>query len=72
VNNGRYEALHHFGRQFGMQRLEGTDLSGLDFADLARAQGLAATTVEAADELDAALLGAFSADGPTLIDVRVA
>ncbi|WP_226015897.1 benzoylformate decarboxylase [Novosphingobium sp. FKTRR1] len=71
INNGRYEALHHFGRQFGMQRLEGTDLSGIDFADIARAQGLAATTVSEVGELDAALAGAFVAEGPTLIDVRV-
>lgn len=71
VNNRRYEALVNFGRHFGLQKTEGTTLSGIDFCALARGQGLSAERVETAAALDAALLASFSAPGPTLVDVMV-
>lgn len=71
VNNGRYEALHGFGRQFGLQKLVGTDLSGLDFVALASGHGVAARRVETATALDESLAWSFSSSGPTLIDVIV-
>jgi benzoylformate decarboxylase len=71
LNNRRYEALHVFGRHFGLQSLEGTDLSGLDFVKLAEGQGVAAVRVDDAAELDAALAAAFSCNAPMLVEVVV-
>ncbi len=71
VNNSRYEALHVFGRHFGLQKLEGTDLSGLDFVALAEGQGVPAVRVADADALDAALSAAFASAGPMLVEVEV-
>jgi benzoylformate decarboxylase len=72
INNQRYEALHVFGRHFGLQSLEGTQLPGLDFVGLAQSQGVAAARVETAAELDAALAAAFHTDVPILLEVMVA
>lgn len=72
LNNRRYEALRGFGRLFGMQSVEGTDLSGLDFCGLAGAQGVAARRVDAAVEIDAALAWSFAAAGPTLVEMMIA
>jgi benzoylformate decarboxylase len=72
VNNRRYEALHVFGRHFGLQSLEGTDLSGIDFVSLATGQGVDALRVESADTLDAALTKAFTSPTPMLVEVLVA
>ena len=71
VNNARYEALHSFGRMFGLQRLVGTQLPGLDFVALAEGQGVRARLVASPHELDAALGWSFDAPGPTLLDVRI-
>jgi benzoylformate decarboxylase len=71
VNNSRYEALHVFGRHFGLQKLEGTDLSGLDFVALAKAQGIPAVCIESVEALDDALSSAFESTGPMLVEVKV-
>jgi benzoylformate decarboxylase len=71
VNNRRYEALHVFGRHFGLQSLEGTDLSGIDFVSIAKGQGIDAVRVEHADALDTALSSAFQSSGPILVEVLV-
>ncbi|HVW67353.1 MAG TPA: benzoylformate decarboxylase [Steroidobacteraceae bacterium] len=71
VNNQRYEALHEFGRHFGLDRLVGTALQGLDFCGLARSQGCRALRVERAAELDEALRAGCAATAPTLIEVLV-
>jgi benzoylformate decarboxylase len=71
VNNARYEALHSFGRMFGLQELVGTKLPGLDFVGLAAAQGVSGRLVASVGELDAALAWSFAMSGPTLVDVRV-
>jgi benzoylformate decarboxylase len=71
VNNRRYEALHVFGRHFGLPTLQGTDLSGLDFVALAQGQGVDAVRVDTADALDAALTSAFAATKPVLVEVIV-
>ena len=72
VNNGRYEALRSFGHHFGLKKLEGTDLPGLDFTSIARGQGVKAERVTTAAELDQALRASFQETGPTLLDVLVA
>jgi benzoylformate decarboxylase len=69
IKNGRYEALHEFGRHFDLQYLPGTQLPALDFCGLARAQGLQAVRVEKTSQLDAALTAAFRADKPMLVEV---
>jgi benzoylformate decarboxylase len=71
INNRRYEALHIFGRHFGLQTLEGTDLSGIDFVSIAKGQGVDAVRVEHADTLDATLIRAFASFRPMLVEVLV-
>lgn len=72
VKNGRYEALHNFGRHFAMQDLPGTQLPDLDFCALASGQGVRSTRVTAAGELDDALRQSFAAGYPNLVEVTVA
>jgi benzoylformate decarboxylase len=40
VNNRSYAALRQFGGHFGLEKVEGSDLDGLDFAPSHRAMGL--------------------------------
>jgi benzoylformate decarboxylase len=72
VNNGRYEALHHFSKRFGLTHPVGTDLPGIDFVQLARAQGCEASRVEKTADLKAALQTALGSPRPTLLEVVVA
>ena len=72
VNNGRYEALRHFARRFGVADPVGTSLPGIDFVQLAQAQGCDAVRVTRAGELPAALHTALASAGPMLVDVHVA
>ncbi|MBY0393546.1 MAG: benzoylformate decarboxylase, partial [Novosphingobium sp.] len=71
IKNGRYEALHSFGRKFGMQSLPGTQLPHLDFCALAEAQGVAARRADTAAALDDALRWSFAADVPSLVEAVV-
>ena len=72
INNGKYQALRDFGQTFGMQRVVGTDLSGLDFCALAKGHGITACEqVSDADALKIALEKAFAAKGPNLVEVVV-
>jgi len=72
VNNSRYEALKQFGGRFGVPRPVGTELPGIDFVSLARAQGCDAIRVTDAASLTPALRTALAATRPILIDVHVA
>ena len=71
IKNNRYEALHHFGRIFGMQTLVGTQFPELDFCKLAEGHGVAARRASDAVGLDEALRWSFAASGPTLVEVEV-
>ena len=71
VNNGRYEALHHFSKRFGLKDPVGTDLPGIDFVKLAQAQCCDAVRVTRAAELEATLRSALAASRPTLVEVLV-
>ncbi|KPF80813.1 thiamine pyrophosphate-dependent enzyme [Novosphingobium sp. AAP93] len=71
IKNGRYEALHSFGRKFGMQSLPGTQLPHLNFCALAEAQGVAARRTDTAAALDEALKWSFAADVPSLVEAVV-
>ena len=72
VNNGRYEALHHFSKRFALSKPVGPDLPGIDFVQLAKAQGCDGMRVSKAAELEPALRAALSSPRPTLVDVVVA
>ena len=71
VANNSYRALEEFGRHFDIRTLPGIKLPHLDFCALAQGQGVKARRVDRWEELDAALAEAFSADTPTLLEVRV-
>lgn len=72
LNNSGYAALTGFSGEFGMNHVPGCDLSGLDFAQLAEAQGIPSRRVDAVAELDDALAWSFAETGPTLLDLRIA
>lgn len=71
VNNSRYQALHHFSQRFGITAPVGTDLPGIDFVGLAKAQGCEGVRVTRAADLAPALKSAFAAAAPTLVEVVV-
>jgi benzoylformate decarboxylase len=71
VKNGRYEALLEFGRHFGLEKTVGTSLPDIDFCSLARGLGCHAIAVERIEHLDDALLSAFSATTPIVVEVTV-
>lgn len=71
LDNGRYAALDGFGAHFGIENPPGCDLSGLDFAALAEAQGVPGARVEAPEELEGALKAVLEPGGPALLDVRI-
>jgi benzoylformate decarboxylase len=71
VNNSRYQALHHFSKRFGIEAPVGTDLPGIDFVQLAQAQGCEGVRVTRAAELQGALKAALNAPRPTLVEVVV-
>lgn len=71
VNNGSYRALDEFSRRFGVEKPVGTNLSGIDFVQLARGQGCDAMRVSHVGELESALKNALAAPGPMLLDVQV-
>lgn len=72
LNNRRYKALDLFSQRFGVTQPVGTDLNGIDFVQLARAQGCEASRVTRATDLEGALKAALTAPLPTLLEVQVA
>jgi benzoylformate decarboxylase len=71
IKNGCYEALHEFGRHFGLGRLPGTELPQLDFSGLAQSQGVQSIRVERPQDLERALRAAFQSAKPMLLEVVV-
>lgn len=71
LKNRRYEALHSFGRHFGMQQLVGTQFPELDFCALAQGHGVPARLATDAATLDAALAWSLEAAGPTLVEAVI-
>jgi len=76
LNNRRYAALQEFAPTFGFAagaRLEGTDLSGLDFVALARGMGVVdAVRVDRPEALRATLEAALRSSAPALVEIVVA
>jgi benzoylformate decarboxylase len=50
----------------------GLDLPALESAEIAKGYGVSAKRVDGRDELHAALTDALAADGPQLVEVKVA
>lgn len=71
IRNNRYEALHQFGRHFGLQSLMGTQFPELDFVRIAEGHGLRAERAGDANTLRAALARSFAAGEPTLVEAVV-
>ncbi len=71
VNNGYLGMVRQWQQLFEGQRYSGTPLTGPDFAKLAEAHGLRGTTVEHAQDADAAIAAAWAHDGCVVIDFRV-
>lgn len=71
VNNGGYAALKSFSKRFGLADPVGTQLSGIDFVQLAAGQGCGALRVTGSVQLHDALKLALVSDGPMLVDVHV-
>jgi benzoylformate decarboxylase len=72
MNNSAYAALSGFSAEFGMNFVPGCDLTGLDFVQLAEAQGIPARRVDTPGDIDEALAWSFERSGPTLVDFRIA
>jgi len=75
LKNRRYAALPEFAPAFGFrpdEPLPGTELPGIDFVALARAQGCAGVNVSRAQDLRNALVEALQARVPTLVEVDIA
>ncbi|HSG33351.1 MAG TPA: benzoylformate decarboxylase, partial [Sphingomonadaceae bacterium] len=64
MNNSAYAALTMFSSEFGMNHVPGCDLSGIDFVQLAEAQGIPARLVDEIAEIDDALEWSFEQSGP--------
>lgn len=74
LKNGRYAALQEFAPSFGFRHgepLVGTDLPGIDFLALARAQGCDAVQAADAATLHDVLRAALAAPVPTLVEIIV-
>lgn len=71
LKNRRYEALHSFGRLFGLQTLVGTQFPELDFCALAAGHGIEGRSAADASSLDAALAWSLAADKPTLVEAVI-
>jgi benzoylformate decarboxylase len=72
INNGDYAALSHFARHFPIDRTYGTEIGGMDFVGIARAQGLEARRVANAAELEEMLPAALASPRTNLIEIVVA
>jgi benzoylformate decarboxylase len=75
LKNRRYAALQEFKQTFGFepqQRLEGSELPGLDFVALARGHGCEGVRVSDPAALHAVLRDALGARTPRLVEVDVA
>jgi benzoylformate decarboxylase len=71
LNNRGYRALDEFGRLFGLDRLQGSAVSGIDFCALAASFGMAAMRIAAAAEIDDVLRRALDAPGPVLVEALI-
>ena len=71
LNNSGYAAVKSLGARMGIPQMPGSDVSGIDFVEVARGFGCQASRVERAEELAPALRQAYASDQPWLVDVRM-
>src|SRR5689334_18277220 len=72
LNNSEYAILKWFAGVEQVEGAPGLDLPALDVSAVAQGYGVQARSVDGADELREALREDIAADGPRLIEVRVA
>ncbi len=76
LNNGRYMAVENHLRTYGRRaaaerRYIGTEITGIDFAGLARGFAVEAERVEAPDMLGPAFQRALARHAPSLVEVLI-
>jgi acetolactate synthase-1/2/3 large subunit len=71
LNNGYLGMVRQWQQLFFEGRYSGTPLLGPDFAQVARAYGIPALTVQEKGEVEPALGEAIATEGPILIDFRI-
>jgi benzoylformate decarboxylase len=71
LDNGQYGAVRSHAKDFGVGKIPGTELGGIDFAGLATSLGCAGVLVETAEELAPAVAAALASDRPTVLHVKV-
>jgi benzoylformate decarboxylase len=72
LRNEEYAILKWFSMLEGVENAPGLDLPALDVAAVAEGYGVPATRADTKDALDAALAEALDADGPRVVEVKVA
>jgi benzoylformate decarboxylase len=72
LRNDEYAILKWFGELESARGAPGLDLPALDTVAVAAGYGVPATRADGREELEAALRDAFRADGPRLVETRVA
>lgn len=72
VNNSTYGALRGFAARLDALNAPGLDVPGIDFLHLAAGYGVQASRTTTRVEFEAAYAAALAADGPVLIDARIA
>ncbi|MFI5608395.1 benzoylformate decarboxylase [Amycolatopsis sp. NPDC051903] len=71
LDNAQYAAVRILGETAGGTKVPGTELGGIDFAQLAQSMGVPARTVEQGADLRDALADALGENGPRLVHVKV-
>jgi benzoylformate decarboxylase len=71
LNNSGYGAVKSLATRMGLAHMPGSDVSGVDFGDVARGFGCRASRVEHAAELAPALLQAYASSEPWVVEVRM-
>jgi benzoylformate decarboxylase len=71
LNNAGYGAVKSLAARMGLAHMPGSDVSGVDFGDVARGFGCRASRVEHAAELAPALLQAYASSEPWVVEVRM-
>ena len=71
LNNSGYAAIKSLAARMGVAHMPGSDVTGVDFVDVARGFGCRASRVEHAADLGPALAQSFASNEPWLVDVRM-
>ena len=72
LRNDEYAILKWFGELEQAHGVPGLDLPALDTVAVANGYGVPAARADSPEELESALAEAFRADGPRLVETRIA